>query len=229
MALIAIIPAKASSTRVPQKNYREFHNGRSLVELTILKLYAAGIPLRHIYVSCEDADVVLPVCKRHGVQFVRRAESLCGNDVPIPDFIRGVVREADAYRECKQRPTDDVLWAQVCDPLFNEYAPFIANWQRWGRDFDSSVVVYRRRKYLLDAEHRPIGFGFGSWHVKSQRLPIHYELGFTASILTRQSIERVGYYVGASPLWYEATNPTIDIDTPEDFQFARELYALRAA
>jgi CMP-N-acetylneuraminic acid synthetase len=225
--LIAIVPAKASSTRVPLKNYREFHNGRSLVDLTIYKLLAAGMDRYRIFLSCEDRNIGFPVAIKHGINFSPRSAELCPNDVPMPDYIRGVVRDVGKYFVDEHTSADDVLWAQVTDPLFDDYSALLDKWQRFGQDYDSAVVVHPRRKYLLDANHQPLGFGFGPWHVKSQRLPFHYELPFTASILTRRSIERTGYFVGADPLWFESPGPSVDIDTEEDFELARQLYALR--
>lgn len=228
--LIAIVPAKASSTRVPGKNYRGFHDNKSLVDLTIEKLKDAGV--FDIYLSCEDAAAV-HVAESHRVRFSLRAGSLCSNDCPIPNYIRGITSQVweqacgDIGGEAASRC--DILWAQVTDPLFSDYSGLIDKWEKFSDGYDSAVVVHPRRKYLLDANHQPLGFGFGPWHVKSQCLPVHYELPFTASILTRRSIERTGYFVGAEPLWYESDGPSIDIDTPEDFELARQIYALRNA
>lgn len=216
--LIAIIPAKASSTRVPNKNYREFWNGRSLVDLVLGKLQK--IPqVKQVFLSCEDASK-FTVAADWGIKFVPRSPALCGNDVPMTTYIPGIVRECIGDRKC------DVLWAQVCDPMFEDYIGLLDAWDNRSCGHYSACVVYPRRRYLLDASHRPMGFGFGPWHVKSQNLPVHYELNFTASILTPESISRTGYFVGANPLWYEATNTCVDIDTPEDFELARKLYAL---
>jgi CMP-N-acetylneuraminic acid synthetase len=237
VGLIAIVPAKASSTRVPNKNFRPFDGTSSLVDLTIAKLRLAGI--QEIYLSCEDESVGRPVAEMHEVQFVRRSQSLCSNDCPIPDYIRGVVREVDGLRD-DQKPfqlwahdpprTEDILWAQVTDPLFEDYSGLIEKWEKFGGDYDSVVVVHPRKKYLLDQNHRPMGFGFGLWHLKSQRLPYHYELPFTASILSRKAIESTGYYVGASPLWYEVEGYSVDIDTEEDFKISQAIYsAIRGA
>lgn len=219
--LIAIVPAKASSTRVPNKNYREFWNGRSLVDLVLGKLQK--IPqIKQVYLSCED-ESKFTVAADWGIRFVPRSPALCANDVPMTSYIPGVVRECIGDADC------DVLWAQVCDPMFDDYAGLVETWEEYQHawpTFDSACVVYPRKGYLLDERHQPLGFGFGPWHVKSQSLPTHYELNFTASILTRESLRRTGYFVGAEPLWYEVEGKCVDIDTQADFELARKLYAL---
>lgn len=217
--MIAIVPAKLSSIRVPNKNYREFYNGKSLVELVVEKLKNAG--LTEIYLSCE-VDTVSTLAERLGIKFVKREQSLCSNDCPIPDYIRGIVNE------CCQT-ADEVLWAQVCDPMFDDYCGFINTWEKRKENYDSSVVIYPRKAYFLDQNHQPVGFGFGSWHIKSQSLPTHYQLPFTASILKKEAIESTGYFVGKKPLWYEASGMMVDIDTEEDFAIAGAMYAATRA
>ncbi len=233
MALIAIVPAKANSSRVPYKNYREFYKGKSLVGLTIDKLKAAGV--EEIYLSCEEPAWGRAEAEFNDVEFVQRSEDLCSNDCPIVRYIPGVAQEVLWHRKTVEssgslfqsifvEEDHDILWAQVIDPLFDDYAGLIDTWYSRSEGYDSAVVVYPRKKYLLDSERSPIGFGFGPWHLKSQRLPYHYELPFTASILSREAITSTGYYVGADPLWYEAEGYSIDIDTEEDFEMARAIY-----
>lgn len=228
MAMISIVPAKWHSNRVPLKNYREFYKGKSLVDILIEKLKQSTDGL--IYLSCENEDAA-EIAEKHGIEFHHRSEDLCDNDVPLTTWIRNITAEvrhsasgvlgfAEAFRA-------DILWAQCIDPLFNEFPQLIKKWRDFGRDYDSCPVVYPRRKYLLDHDKRPVGWGFGPWHIKSQLLPYHYEFNFTASILTPESISRVGYHIGAKPLWYGSDAQAIDIDTEEDFEMARIIYAAK--
>lgn len=214
--MIAIIPAKASSLRIPNKNFRPFAGDQSLVDITIEKLLKL-FPARDIYLSCEDESKRKSV-ERWGVKFLPRDPALCENDAPFYDWFNEV---------CNQVPgEDDVAWCHVTDPLFNGHAQCLDLWKRERAGHDSLVVVYPHRKHLLDADHNPIGFGFGAWHKVSQKLPYHYEMAFTLSILTRESVKAVGYHIGRKPLWYHATNRHVDIDTPEEFQIAGQLYQL---
>lgn len=216
MGLIAIVPAKANSIRVPNKNYRPFYGDLSLVDLLLEKLRRV-LPCERIYLSCEDESKAA-VTVRYGVQFLLRDPRLCDNETTFPDFLRGI---------CDHVPgEDDVLWCEAIDPLFDEHALVIDNWDAMEVTLhDSLTVVYPVQQYLLDADHRPIGFGFGPWHVPSQHLPTFYRLNFTCAILTRESILRCGYPVGERPAWYAASNQFLDIDTIEDFEIAQAVYA----
>jgi CMP-N-acetylneuraminic acid synthetase len=209
-----VIPVKASSSRVPNKNFRPFHCDRSLFDIAverILKVVAPG----DVYMSCEDHRRA-ELADRWGINFLPRDPRLAENATPLGDVVRGV---------CADVPDDDdVMWAHVCDPLFDAYAECADAWTRVRADHDSLVVVHPVRGYLLNADFAPIGFGFGVWHVPSQQLPAMYRLGFTLSILSRHSIARVGYPVGERPYWFVGDEDTVDIDTEQDFRTAQLLY-----
>lgn len=210
-----VIPAKTSSTRVPNKNYREFARGLSLLEILVHKLIDVADAPSDIYISCEN-DSKRDVIEGMGASFLPRPEHLAENSYPY----QSVVAEL-----CSAVPgTDDVMYCHCTDPFFDEHARVIKQWQERDRtNTDSVTVVYPMREYLLDPDFRPIGFGFGAWHVPSQQLPTHYLLGFTCSIATRDAITRHGA-VSAQPSWYIAANQTIDIDTLEEFELAATLY-----
>jgi N-acylneuraminate cytidylyltransferase len=212
--LKAVVPAKGASTRVPEKNFRPFAGQKSLVDVTLEKLKCVLHP-PDIFLSSEDPQRA-ELAARHGVGFLHRSTHLADNKTPLVDVIQGV---------CAQVPgSDDVMWAQVIDPNFDQYAECLALWRQIRDQHDSLVVVYKEQGYFLDSNHIPIGFGFGRWHIPSQNLPDLYRLPFTLSILTRESIREVGYYVGARPYWFEASGLGIDIDTIEQFELASAVH-----
>jgi N-acylneuraminate cytidylyltransferase len=215
MGMIAVVPAKANSTRVPNKNYRPFFRGMSLVDLLLSKL-AAILPGDRIYLSCED-ETKADVAALWGVRFVSRSRWLTENDTPLPAVIRGIT-------EPLGDPDDDVFWCEAIDPLFSGHEQMIVEWDsQVSFEHDSYTAVYPVKHYLLDANFQPHGFGFGMWHVPSQKLAVWYRLNFVAAILTRKAIAECGYVTGRKPAWFEATNQFIDIDTEEDFELAAEM------
>ena len=215
MGIVAIVPAKASSTRVPNKNYRPFWDDLSLVDLLLAKLTRV-LPGDRVFLSCEDESKA-SFATRWDAQFVLRHPALCDNSVPYCDVIRGVCNSVPGHQ--------DVLWCQAIDPFFDQHAAVLERWYTIRHeDCDSLTVVYPNVGYVLDQNHHPIGFGFGPWHVPSQKLPIHYRLNFTCAVLTRHTIAQVGYLVGSRPAWYEAPNVFLDIDTEEDFELAQLIY-----
>lgn len=224
--LIAIVPAKATSQRVPNKNYRPFVDGKSLVDLTLEKL-TVGLPGDRIWLSCED-ESKREVAERHGVQFHLRCQRLTYNGTPIPDYIRGI--SWDVWKKSGKSGLNqpDIAWCQVIDPLFDEYEAAIRQWLHMRELYDSLVVVRRRTEYLLDHEYQPIGFGFDRRHVPSQKLRPYHQLPFVLSILSPAALADTGYFVGLHPCWFVADGRGVDIDTEEDFAFAAQLVKWRA-
>lgn len=220
-----IIPAKACSERVKRKNFREFTpNGRSLVDLTIGKLLAAGMRPDSIWLSCEDRSIALEYCDRYCINWHLRPEHLCGNSVPLTTWMREIV--GFVWREMGGQC--EIAWAQVCDPFFDDYSECFSRWEHLDRSvYDSLVVCHPWRGYLLDFNKKPVGWGFGEFHTPSQRLPYWYTMPFTLSLLTPQAIERTSYHVGASPYWHvsRGEQPAIDIDTEQDFRIAQLYWA----
>ncbi|GAA1739466.1 cytidylyltransferase domain-containing protein [Luedemannella helvata] len=214
----AVIPAKSSSTRVIDKNFRPFHGDRSLLDLLIDKLLRV-LPPEDIYVSSEDPARRAAVEAR-GVRFLDRPAHLAENATPYASVVSDVCRDVPG--------DDDIMWCHATDPLFDAYADCLERWAEVRDKHDSLVVVYPRTKYMLDTDYRPMGFGFGPWHVPSQHLPTRYELGFTLSVLRRPTVLRLGP-IGAEPHWFHATNLTVDIDTEDDFRLAQAVYAHLAA
>jgi len=211
-----VIPAKRSSTRVPEKNYRPFAHGKSLLDILIEKLSRLGDPSA-IHLSSEDPST-REVAEAHGVTYLPRSRHLTENSYPYQSVVNEV---------CKQLPgDDDVMWCHATDAFFDEHEKVVQAWE--SRDpavTDSIVVVYPMKEYLLDENFNPLGFGFGAWHRPSQELPNHYLLGFTCSIMTRRTATTIGL-VGARPQWYRASGQTIDIDTQAEFDLAARLYEI---
>lgn len=210
-----IIPAKASSERVPNKNWRPFYRDRSLVDLNIEAMLGCGVRASDIHVSCESEDLLMQAHQRYGITPLLRSASLCANSVPLTTWIRTITSQVVG--------DEPICWSQVCDPLFTEHAKVFSLWSVLGDLHDSLCVVHEGPAYLLDNNFRPMGWGFGEWHVPSQKLPKTYTFPFTMSILTREAIAKTGYHVGARPHFYVAATKSIDIDTEADFA-AAQLY-----
>lgn len=215
----AIIPAKTGSTRVPDKNFRDFYGGQSLVDILAAKLLRC-LPAKNIFISSDDEQRA-DVAERLGVNFLLRDPYLTKNSTPMNEVVQTV---------CLQIPgNDDVMWCQATEPLFNEYAECLDAWYHLDRSmYDSLAVCYPVKRFMLDQEHRPMGFGFGPWHMPSQDLPQMYQLNFTLGILSHQWITQCGYHVGGRPYWYESKGHCIDIDDMDDWELAQLVYARKA-
>jgi CMP-N-acetylneuraminic acid synthetase len=212
----AIIPAKDSSKRLPNKNFLKFYDGQSLVDITVQKLLRVLKP-NDIYISCEN-PAREEIALKWGVNFLLREKILTDNNTNFYHVFNGVCDQISG--------DDDIAWCGVTDPLFDEHENCFNKWN--SRDLsannDSLVAVYPFKDYILDSKHEPVGFKFGRWHLPSQKMNQMYRMTFVLSILTRSCIKDCGYWIGTNPIWHYPKNSSLDIDTRKDFEFAQHLY-----
>lgn len=210
----AVILGKANSRRIQLKNYKPFYNDLSLTDILIQKLIK-HLDASDIFLSCED-ESFRSVAEKWGIQFIHRDVKYTLLETNTVEVVCGV---------CKDVPgDDDILYCSCMDPLFDDYENMFNVWEEVKETHDSLNVVYPMKKYFLDFNHSPIGFGFGHWHKYSQFIPPVYQISWANEILSRECIEKVRYMVGENPFWYDAYNPTVDIDTEEDWELAQLIY-----
>ena len=210
----AVILGKAGSTRVPLKNYKKFYNDMSLTDILLEKLVKV-LDRNDIYLSCEVEDFKY-VAETWGINYILRDSKYTSLQTNTVDVVRNV---------CKDVPgEDDILYCSCMDPLFDDYVNMFRTWNEVKNEHDSLNIIYPMKNYFLDQNHNPIGFGFGYWHKYSQYIPPIYQISWANEILTRECIERCGYMVGENPFWFDAYNPTVDIDTEKDWCLAQILY-----
>jgi len=213
----AVILGKAGSIRVPNKNYRPFYNGCSLTDILLAKLTKV-INKSDIYLSCEKGEF-RNVADNWGINFIHREEKYT---LVTTDNIEVVANV------CKDVPyEDDLLWCTCTEPFFDEYDGVLDIWKNIDhKKYDSLNVIYPQKKFYLDQNHNPIGFGFGHWQKYSQFIPPTYMFSFATAILTRECIEKISYMVGKNPYWYDSYSQIVDIDTEEDWELAQKLYKI---
>lgn len=215
----AVILGKAGSIRVKNKNYRPFYRDSSLMDILIAKLVKV-LDKKDIYLSCED-EAYRGVAEKWGINFIHREEEYTLITTSNVDVVRNV---------CKDVPgNEDILWVTPVEPLFDEYAEVVNCWKTLDKSkYDSLNVVYPQKRFLLDQNYNPIGFGFGHWHKYSQEIAPVYQLSWSTAILSRRCVDEVSYMVGAHPYWYDCYSDVVDIDTEEDWRLAQIIYQMKA-
>lgn len=166
----AVILGKAGSVRVPRKNYRQFYKDKSLMDILIEKLLRE-LNGNDIYLSCED-EKYRHVADRWGIEFINRDVRYTQISTSNVDVVKNV---------CKDIPDNgDILWVTPVEPMFDEFHEVLSVWNSLNKDmYDSLNVVYPQKRFMLDQNHNPIGFGFGQWHKYSQELPYLYQLSWS--------------------------------------------------
>jgi N-acylneuraminate cytidylyltransferase len=93
--------------------------------------------------------------------------------------------------------------------------------------YDSLITVKPLKEFVIDENGKPMNFSYGRWHEWSQDLPQWFVMDFPIHIMSKGTYLRHSYFVGSKPYLYVVRSPSIDIDTPEEFQLAQEIYAAR--
>lgn len=220
MRAIAVIPAKGASQRVPDKNFREFHGGRSLLEIKIEQCKASG-QFSEVYVS-SDSPLAEGFAGACGASFIPRDERLCRDDAPWADVLTGVLESL---------PENDavlIAWTPVTSPLFSRYADALRYLSASGGD--SLMSVTRLQHYLLNHDFIPVNFQYGVWASYSQKLRPFYQMNCALWLATKQKMLQNRFQIGDRPAYFELSLVEgLDIDTPEEFEVAQLLFAARAA
>lgn len=94
-------------------------------------------------------------------------------------------------------------------------------------EYDCLITVKKLKEFILDAKGKPVNFSFGRWHEWSQDLPQWFILESPIHIMKKSTYLHHNYYIGKKPYLHVVPLPSIDIDTPDEFELAQEIYSIR--
>lgn len=225
----AIIPAKRNSSRVPDKNWREFYKGKCLVEVKIEQLVYAGLDPSDIHVFCEDQSKK-DLVEKAGATFELRDIANTKDSMHWCDVVTTLVSSINIDDD------DPIAWVEVTSPLFegDENKKVIDLWHKiQSKDYppnqekyDCIITVKSFKEYVLDKDGRPVNYNFGRWHEWSQDLPEWYVLESPIHIMKKKDYLKYNYFIGKTPYLYQVPLPSIDIDDMDEFKEAKRLYKL---
>ena len=211
-----IIPLQTCSTRVRNKNLRDFVDGESLFDIKAVQLLRVFDPQK-IFISSESPEVEKKV-KKYGFNFILRDEYYTGNKIKQPELIGHILKDIPDDQE-------DIGWVQVTTPLFDGFEECLSAWKKVKNDYDSLAVV-REVNHIISEDNIPVNFNFGYWHKVTQNLRKLYEITWSFFILKRHVFNECKYHIGYNPYKYISNFVNVDIDTEEDFESARRLYRM---
>lgn len=221
MRAVAVIPAKAQSSRIANKNFREFYNGKSLLEIKIKQCIDSGV-FERVFVS-SDSEGARSICQSSGAEFLLRDQKLCLDSTPWSEVLTGILKSV---------PVDDdthIGWAPLTSPLFERYKDAIDLILQTERA-DSVMTVTRLQHYFLNADFIPINYQWGPWASYSQQIKPIYQMNCAYWGATKKSMIQNRFQIGDRPVFLETGMiDGIDIDLPEEFEMAAFLYGKRMA
>lgn len=215
-SFVAIIPARANSQRIRNKNLKII-NGKPLIYWTI-KAAKNSKYINEIYVT-SDSEKILKFCKKNFVKTVLRPIKLSGNII-MPD-----AAISHAYKKINKK-FDYILMLQPTSPLrsskhIDEAIEIIIN-----EKSDSLFSSVKESPFLWKKKNKsmkPINYNL-------KKRPRHQDVDFFrengAIYITRPEIlmKNNNRFGGKISTYCMANNLSIDVDEPEDLKKAENLF-----
>jgi CMP-N-acetylneuraminic acid synthetase len=205
---VVVIPAKRHSERVLDKNWRDFHDGKSLVDLRIEAARAANAD--EIVVT-TDRDMVPELRLGPDVVIHAREPALCGNVVCLHDLFENVLNE---YKD------DLVFWAHPTSPFVRP--PTIRRAFETARSCVGSCVLgVERLQGFFWARNRPVNYDPYNQPRSQDLEPVFRVTGGVHCSLGRNFIEKGAVSFEPVHMMELVFPETIDIDEIADWELAK--------
>lgn len=213
MEITAIIPVRAGSRRMKNKNIASF-NGTTLLEHKIEVLKKVSEITRIVVTS--DSEYMLGLAKKHGVDTHRRPDEYC-------DEVTRTFGET-VKLVCSSVQGDHILWSPCTSPLIYPqlYSKAIETYlQALHKGYDSLISVELFKRFMWN-EKAPLNYELGEKQVPSQLLPNLYVVTNGILLAPRHKTIEWSYTYGKHPYKFEIDKfATVDIDDELDLLQAK--------
>jgi CMP-N-acetylneuraminic acid synthetase len=210
MKIIALVPMRHHSQRVPGKNYRLL-GGKPLFHHIIETLLA--VPEIDQVLVDTDSEPVIDGVRKHfpQVKIIERSENLRADDVPMNDILLYDTAQVEADFYLQTHSTNPLLKPETV-------ARAIKTFQTNYPAHDSLFSVTRLQTRLYDQfgqaiNHNPLEL------IRTQDLPPVYEENSCLYIFTRENLLKRHHRIGEAPLLFEI-DPEEAWDIDEELDFA---------
>jgi CMP-N-acetylneuraminic acid synthetase len=217
--LIALLPMKGHSERVPNKNLRDFC-GRPLYHRVMESLLASG-HVAQVAIDTDSEAIAADAVKRFDrVTIIDRPKAIRGDFVSMNAIIAHDLSVLGGEHFLQTHSTNPLLTASTVDRAVEAY---FENLDRHDSLF--SVTALQTRLYWKDGS--PVNHNPGEL-LRTQDLPPVFEENSNLYIFSRSSFARGGgKRIGTKPLMFEMDRlEAVDIDEEADFRVAEALFSL---
>lgn len=216
MRIVALVPVKKNSSRVPDKNFSVFYDGKSLLRLSLEKL--SGIKLLdYIYVfsSSEIADKHLSGTR---AQYLNRSVSLDSDSISMNHIIDEFISKVNA---------DIYVLVHVTSPFISEKSIQEGIVSIIQGKSDSSFSVLKRQLFYWNDQFQP-NYKLDSIPRTQDLPPIYVESsGFYA--FNKEVFSKYYRRIGDAPhMVLVGSIESIDIDENEDYELAQLIYGKKS-
>lgn len=214
MKVVAFIPIKLKNIRLPGKNIKKFDDGTPLiyfVQKTLIELKNQRV-IDEVYVYCSDESICEFILD--GVQFLKRPSYLDGQGIIGPKIYKEFVNAVDSDIYVLAHATSPFVKVSTVKKCIQEVV---------SDGYDSSFCGKKIQNFLWQNK-KPINFDLSRPLLTQDLIPVYCESS-TPYVFTKECFSQHGSRTGINPYICECNDiEAVDIDYPEDFEFANMLY-----
>lgn len=216
-SLKALVPLKAHSERVPEKNFRPLA-GRPLFHW-IFETLRAVPRISEIVVDTDSEEIGRAARDLFGATVLEREQHLRGDDVSMNLLIESQLARTDGGHFLQTHATNPLLTAATVERAIDAY------FSPGSHDSLFTVNAWKKRFYRADGSplnHDPEVL------VRTQDLAPLYEENSNLYLFSRASFSHARHRIGKAPILL-AMSPleALDIDDEEDFRLVDYFMARR--
>jgi CMP-N-acetylneuraminic acid synthetase len=217
--IVALVPMRHHSQRVPGKNYRELA-GKPLFHHILLNLLACP-EIQEIVVDTDSEPIMDGLRKDFpSVYIIERPAHLRADIIPMNEILAYDTSQVEADFYLQTHSTNPLLRAET---LSQAVQSFLKTYPA----YDSLFAVTRRQVRLWDQLGRAINHN-PAILLQTQDLPPVYEENSCIYIFTRQNLLAKRNRLGERPMMFEIDAAEAwDIDNELDFQIVDLLFEQR--
>lgn len=213
--IVALLPMKAHSARVSGKNFRDFC-GKPLFRWVLDTLLEVN-EIDQIVINTDARDILMQngLVETERVLIRDRLEEICGDFVSMNKVIANDIENVQADIYLMTHTTNPLLSAETIRKAIHAYKLGLAN----GKN-DSLFTVDRIQTRFYERDGTPVNHDPSNL-LRTQDLNPWYEENSNLYIFSSASFHKANARIGEKPYLYVSPKyESIDIDEPEDWEFA---------
>ncbi|WP_445757919.1 acylneuraminate cytidylyltransferase family protein [Polaribacter sp.] len=221
MKVVALLPMKGMSERVPNKNLKLF-NGKPLYHIVLNTLLNSKY-IDTIVVN-TDSDVLkndILINFKERVVVVDRKKEVCGNYVSMNKVLEQDINTVESDIYIQTHSTNPLLKTETIDCALEKMIGILTSTSKT----DSIFSVTKVQKRFYTKESKPMNHD--TKILVTQHLEPIFEENSCFYIFTKQGFMENNSRIGRRPYMYQIDKiESTDIDEPQDFIIAEALHSL---
>ena len=217
-SVIALLPMKGCSERVPNKNLKNF-NGSPLYRVVLNSLLNCSL-IHKVVINTDSQLIKDDIAKNFNsnVIVIDRPENIRGNYVSMNKIIEHDISQFPASIYLQTHSTNPLLKSETITKAIEKMLNI-----NDGLKADSIFSVTRTQKRFYTEDCLPMNHDPNI--LVTQHLKPIFEENSCFYIFTRESFTKNNSRIGSNPFMYEIDKiEATDIDEPEDFKIAEILH-----